>query len=934
MKKILDIRFVVWVWVCVASLAWGQEYRRPWWLFYPESTAESQGVSRYYWTEFEVPEGVVSARIDFLLDDGGDVSVDGRVMEGVSSVRGGGKKYPCRRCDLTAVLTPGRHRLELRNVNGQGIGGVLAKVTLEKADGALEEFFSSPDSWRCAKESSWRGGVASSVVPSTHGDVSGGAWPRYYFLDPLYGQVESVQRERAGEARRARLRSIRERLASEENPVVRVEYQLGRPMLRIGGDSYAPILYSSHNYQQFDDAAFGKSVSNFRDAGLHFQVMGADLKDIWRGEGEYDFSLLDFWPWDALLLDPDVRILFDVECRTAPRWWMEAHPEELIVYLDPEGRVSYAENNDKFVAPSFASDLYREELYRYLKALVEYVESQPWGKRVMGYRFDMGLYREWHYYGMSYAPDDSQPMRRKFREFLRTKYGTDEALQKAWGDPCVTLENASMATLPERRAPEGGALYDPVLDARALDTIRCITRTTVDLMVGGDKVIKAACGGRKLVGNYYGYFFGMPFSGVGQHPYLQEVLDSPYVDFCSAPPPYEAWNRDFGYAQISRGIPESFRLRGKLHVVEADTRTHVVAGARHCYAKTPRDTVQLLARDFMNALCVGCGFWYFDFGQGWYGDSEVGEYLKKLRPIWEERISCESAAQVAVVVDMESTLYQSCEKIYLDNAAADRVRYALTLAGAPCDTILSCDLEDPRLPDYQAYIFVNQVRHNPDLVAQARRLRDKGKTLVWLHHAGYLDEAHGAELSGMEELTGIPGIRKSDWTYKTLKQSGIPGADSLEGTRIVRYFPDYDIVPALEVEVPADDSSLQVVQSLPPSNPGGARRVTQVIWRHPTGGATLLALTPFLDPMSLRRLLADAGVHLYYTGTDGILVANQGYVGLHFGEFGGGTRTVTLPRKAQRITQLLPEEKTLSSQEAEQFTFDSKPNTTYLFRVE
>ena len=934
MKKIFGTWLIVLFWVFVAGVAYGQGYLRPQWLFYPEPVEESQGVLRYYWVDFVVPEGVVSARIDFLLDDDGEVVVDDRVVEGVSPVRGGGKKYPCRRCDLTAVLTPGAHRLELRNVNGKGIGGVLAKVTLEKADGGFEEILSRTADWRCAKESSWHGGVASSVVPSSHGDVSEGPWPKSYFMDPLYSHAEIVEREREGAARLERLRPIRERLEGEENPVVRVEYREGRPMIRIGSEPYVPILYSPHNYQRFDWPPYVKSVSNFWNAGLHLQAMGAALNEIWRGPGIYDFSLMDFWPWDALLLDPEVRILFDIECRTAPRWWISAHPEELIVYLDSEGKVSYDENNDKFVAPSFASELYRGELYRFLQALVEYVESQPWGKRVFGYRFDMGLYREWHYYGMSYAPDDSQPMRRKFREFLHTKYGSDDALQKAWGDSGVTLENASMATLQERREPRGGAFYDPILDARALDTVRCITRVTADLMLGGDKVIKEACGGRKLVGNYYGYFFGMPFSAVGQHPYLQEVLDSPYVDFCSAPPPYEAWNRDFGYSQISRGIPESFRLRGKLHMVEADTRTHVAAGARHCYAKTPRDTVQLMARDFINALCCGCGFWYFDFGQAWYGDPEVGEYLKKLRPIWEERVSCESAAQVAVVVDMESTLYQSCEKIYLDNAAADRVRYALTLAGTPCDTILSCDLEDPRLPDYQAYVFVNQVRHNPALVAQAKRLRERGKTLVWLHHAGFVDEARGGDLAGMEELTGIPGIRKSDWTYKTLKQSGVVKADSLDGTRIVRYFPDVDFVPALEVEVPEGDGSLEVIQSLPPSKPESARRVTQVIRRHPEGGATLLVLTPFLDPAVLRQFLVDAGVHIYYSGTDGILVANQGYVGLHFGAAGGGERTVSLPRKAQKITQLLPEEKTLSTQETDQITFESEPNTTYLFRVE
>ena len=53
-----------------------------------------------------------------------------------------------------------------------------------------------------------------------------------------------------------------------------------------------------------------------------------------------------------------------------------------------------------------------------------------------------------------------------------------------------------------------------------------------------------ACGGRALVGNYYGYFFGMPFRAEGWHLETDAVLDSPYVDFLCSP---------YDYAPPSRG---------------------------------------------------------------------------------------------------------------------------------------------------------------------------------------------------------------------------------------------------------------------------------------------------------------------------------------------------------------------------------------------
>ncbi len=910
-----------------------QAYPRAQWLYYPEPVEASQNVPRYYWTDLEIPADVKAVRINALLDDGGDVLVDGRATRSFHEVPAKGV-FPSQEGDLTEFLTPGRHRVELENTNVVGVGGVVCKITVERADGTLDESFSDPATWKSAKAPSLSGGEAASETPMTYGDMWAAPWSGLFHVEPLACQEEIQARREKARLRMADLTDraeIARRLESEENPEARVEYQDGKAMIRIGDALYPAVIYSAHRYQNFANDTFTDSVRNFRDAELDLQVMGASLRDIWKGDGQYDFSALDEWPWEALSLEPDLRILFNIDCREPPVWWMEQHPEELIVYLSPLGKTSTDDDCNKIPAPSFASDLYRTQVCDYLKALVEYIEAQPWGKRVFGYRFDMGVYMEWHYYGMFYAPDDSAPMRRRFRKYVQEKYGTDEALQKAWRNPSATLASATMSPLRERQNPKGGDLCDPVQDARLLDTMHCITEAVFQTMIEGDRTIKEACGWRKLVGNFYGYFFNMPFPGPGQHPLLLQALESPCVDFHSMPPPYKTPNREFGHPQLSRGVPESYRIRNKLHIVEADTRTHTVTYGddNNCYVRTPQETVQQLARDFVNALCTGCGFWYFDFGQGWYGDPLVGEYLKKLRPIWETWAPCQSAAEVAVVVDMDSVLYQCTDKTSADNAAADRVRYALSLAGVPCDTILSSDLEDPRLPQYKAYVFINQVRHNAALVTQARKLREMGRSLIWLHHAGYIDEAQGEGIAFMEELTGVPGIRESDWTLDDLTQ--ILQEDRLDGTRAVREL--VDIRPALEIQAPAG-TALTATQSIPASTPGGAPRVTQAVLRHPAGGATLLALVPVIDPALLRGFLEAAGVHIYYRETDGILYANQSYVGLHLGPNGGGVRAIELPRTVRRVVQVLPEERLLSEEETDVIRLETSPNTTYLLRME
>ena len=53
----------------------------------------------------------------------------------------------------------------------------------------------------------------------------------------------------------------------------------------------------------------------------------------------------------------------------------------------------------------------------------------------MGLHLSGGIYGEWHYWGFidpDPDPDTGPAMTRYFRQWLRTKYKTDKALQMAW----------------------------------------------------------------------------------------------------------------------------------------------------------------------------------------------------------------------------------------------------------------------------------------------------------------------------------------------------------------------------------------------------------------------------------------------------------------------------------------------------------------------
>ena len=274
-------------------------------------------------------------------------------------------------------------------------------------------------------------------------------------------------------------------------------------------------------------------------------------------------------------------------------------------------------------------------------------------------------------------------------------------------------------------------MRDPVKDRDALDFVRCMSREVRDCLLEFDKAVKDACGGRALVGNYYGYFFGMPFRAEGWHIETDAVLDSPYVDFLSSPYDYAVASRGGGNQQYARCLLEGFRRRGKLAVLEADTRTtlHKNVGD-NLHAKTRSDDIALLARDFAGALCWGCGFWYYDFGYGWYDAPEFTELFKKIYPIRREVKDCRSVAEVLVVGDFESVLYTNADSALFCHNRTSGLVYQLGHTGVPFDAASVADVASGKLKDYKVYIFCNLDHMTPGKERLVANLRAKGKRVL------------------------------------------------------------------------------------------------------------------------------------------------------------------------------------------------------------
>lgn len=679
------------------------------WICPDEPFADGIGKTRYYRKSFETRDGLVRASARWWVDDLGCVFVDGlRMPQSSMSVN--------KAVDLTALLkTPGRHVLAVEGQNLAAAGGVCLSIDLEYADGR-HDGVCTDGSWRHATAASdnWTA-VDFDDTPwkavKVFGDLFAAPWTSLADMTQLALHAERRRFADVESAREARAEKALAAMAKERKPVCRVVYESGKPYFDLDGRRFETAYYNCNENWNGDSGCLRRQVAAFRDAGMHVYGLGVLTPDVWRPDGSIDFATAERKMRDVLSTDPEARFQFCITTSFPPKWWMDAHPDELVGYADAEVNPDERDHIKNCRAPSFASKAWRRDMCDYISRLVRHLESTPYAKRIFAYRPDFGVYHEWHYYGMQSCMPD-----------------TGKAMAAAFGRPIPSKE--------DRLRTSAGPMRDPVKDRDALDFVRCMGREVRDCLLEFDRACKEACGGRALVGNYYGYFFGMPFRAEGWHLETDAVLDSPYVDFLCCPFDYAAAARGPGCQQYARCLLEGFRRRGKLAVLEADTRTTLyTAGGdgshlNALHAKTRADDIALLARDFVSSLCWGCGFWYYDFGLGWYDAPEFAELFKRIYPIRREVRDCRSVAEVLVVGDFESVAYTNADSPMFCHRRTTGLVLALGRTGVPFDTASVLDVAMGKLKDYKVYIFCNLHHLTPGKERLVEKLRKSGKTVL------------------------------------------------------------------------------------------------------------------------------------------------------------------------------------------------------------
>ena len=690
------------------------------WIVFGKDFKEDQGRDRFFRSTAEIGEGLVRATANVWIDDVGELTIDG--------VKAGGS---VKNADWTRFLSvPGRHVIAAKGKNLGGAGGLCAAIELEYGDGRRDHIHTSAAWEASADGKSWR---PARVVC----DALSGNWPRHRAMTAF---LSADERQAFCDLRRARRERTDRVLASLKGPApaCRVVYDRGRSRFAFGGRMLETTYYNLSEGWCDDNPDLRRQIAGFRDAGMHLYGLGCRISEVWRADGSIDFGKLVEAMSGALAIDPDAHFMFCFAQVIAPGWWVKAHPDELVGYAG--GTVNPKETKDirNVATASMASEAWRRDFSDFLTRAVRHLEGTPFANRIIAYRVDYGIHHEWHYYGMrdGLFPDNGQAMTAAFRRWT--------------GDPTAEVPGAAERS----EAPVAGWLRDPVRQARVIDYERCHAGVVRDCVLAVDRAVKEACGGRCLVGNYCGYFFGMGANPAeGWHLENDAILDSPYVDFQASPQVYGSSARDPGNPQYARCLLDGLRRRGKVVLLEADN-SPVRAGISYCsFSRTKAEDEALYARDFAQALCWGCGFWYFDFGNGWYG-SDFNGYFRRIYPIRSRAADCSSVAEVLYVGDYESVMFSAVPGKGQErtNAATTQLITTLGHAGVPFDTASMKDLMSGKLKDYRVYVFGNLQYLTREKLAAVKRLRERGASLVFVGRESGLLTPEGARPEAAAKL--------------------------------------------------------------------------------------------------------------------------------------------------------------------------------------
>jgi hypothetical protein len=646
----------------------------------------------------------------------------------------------------------------------------------------------------------------------------------------------------------------------------RLEILRGRPRLIVDGVSLPPLAYSTSVLSEREVRRFvdcGVRVISF-PATADFHLYGL-AKTVWTGPDSYDFSELDARMDLVSRAHPDALVLLRV-MTCSPPWWDERYPADLVHWDDGSTDRPLLHGALKARVASLASPRRRADMSRNVERLVTHLEHGPHKNRIVGYMINSGNSEEWFHFGLmeGYLFDYNPAMTRRFRDWLKDRYETDDRLANAWGR-AVDLRSAEIPGAATRRAHDGQGFRHPIAQRDVVDFAQFFGDLTAETISDLAATLKSVVRGKKLFGTFYGYMTELAYHPDGiqnsGHLGLAKILADRNVDFLASPSSYARRMPASGYS-MSMVPSATLEAEKKVFFHENDLRTHVLfddAG----YGRTDSGVLgcALQRRELAHALVHGHGMWWFDMTSGWYDDPQLEETIRRAVAIVDRAgaFERESCAEIALVVDedsMPSVTMDPARLVQLINQQC----LELSRCGAPFDVVLLRDLE--RLGNRKLLLFPNLF-----LVDEKKRrflhdrIRSTGATAVFLFAPGMIDGVT-IDVKNVEKTVKI-GLQYPEAARFMRAVATVDGRPLTFGTHF--WWGRAPIV--------ADEEAVPIARS---AEDGAVMTAKKTV----DGMSIVFSAAPALPGALLRKIANDAGCRLFLS-TDDAVYADNRFFALH-----------------------------------------------------
>jgi hypothetical protein len=732
---------------------------------------------------------------------------------------------------------------------------------------------------------------------------------------------DSQDGQRAFANHRLQSIAIQQLPGKEQSTRARVAIHNGVPTLFVNDQPHNGMACAAYHPHPEKFAAFTSAkVDLFTICGTPTDS-GYNLSRIsWLAEDHYDFSQLDQRVQMILEANPEA-LIFPRLYLHAPPWWSQEHPDDLVVLENPDGsRELFIHRNEK-PAPSWASQSWREDTVKGLATLIDYVETSPYADNFVGYHLASGTTEEWMIWGanenqwVDYSPANLA----YFRQWLRNKYGSDQALQKAWRNDAVTLATAELPNYAQRANSAIASFRDPQQEQQVIDFYRYNSWMVADTLSYFAAAVKKITRNQKTVGVFYGYLLqlcGQQRQQNAGHLGLEQILRDPNIDFVCSPTSY-AFRQHGGLGTCHfMSLVDSVKLHGKLWFNENDVRTSLSPGAPGVWGRAKDVPGDIIQQDKELACVIGNGVaqWWFDVGSNRYDHPDLLAALQRQGEAASEALQLDRSAndEVALVVDPDSLCYLKVADLLGSEQLLRRLP-ALHRCGRPVGHYLASDLA--ALQRHRLLIMACSFAPSAQQRADLEKLKSDDRVIVFLNGAGlYSDGAFKPE--AMQDFTGIR-IRQHQQAAQG-SASFLASADfgaELAGQSFGAA--SYTQDPALL----ADDPEAVTLASYADGRPA-------VVYKRFPQWTAVYCAQPQL-PAAFWRTLADlAGAHRYLDSED-VVWASKGVLAINVHE--AGQRNITLPQAA-RVRELYSK-RSVSAEALSRFSWDFGPDSSAVFSL-